>query len=110
MFTHLVMLVRGLTGNQSTAHSMSRAEQLLVNVNSLRAKFTQICLNVQALVSPKHKRKTKTAQLITAVKLPKPVKKSAQAEHGQTGKSKTLVRLTPQRVKPAPKVKRSLAK
>jgi hypothetical protein len=58
MFKRLVMLVRGLMGCQSTAPSLSMAEQPSLNAKPSRAKSTQASKDAQA---PRRPRKSSPA-------------------------------------------------
>ena len=111
MFLRIVTLVRGWVGCLSTDRSLLAEAQPSPNAKPLRVKSTQVSPKaVRNPVKQKPKRKAKAVLLTTQVASPKAVKKSAPKTSGQTGKSKTPVRQTPQLAKSAPKAKRSLAK
>jgi hypothetical protein len=87
MFKRLVMLVRGLMGRQSTAHSSLTVEQPSPSAKPLRAKRTQASPKaVRQPASKSAKRKSKAAQPTTAVKSRKPVSKPAQTTNGKRGR------------------------
>jgi hypothetical protein len=113
MFKRLVMLVRGLMGCQSTAHSLLMAEQPSPNAKPQRVKSTQ--------VSPKTVRKPRQPVAQPSLKKPKAVSQISVEQKGQSKKrkpvatdkqpstlgkcSQTPVRPTPQRAKSASKAK-----
>jgi hypothetical protein len=118
MLTHLVMLVRGWAGYPFTARSLLTAEQVLQNAKPLLVKSTQA--SPQAVRNPHQSaqqllsKKQKAVSQISAVKesqSKKPKLVATDKQLSTRGKSiRTPALLTPQAVKPAPKVKRSLAK
>ena len=81
----------------SSAQAVEQVEQIAVKPKRSARPQKPAPLN--------SKRKPKAVLLTTQEASPKPVKKSAQAEHGQSGKSKTPVRQTRQAAKSAPKRK-----
>jgi hypothetical protein len=86
MFKRLVMLVRGLMGNQSMAPSTLQVEQPSPSAKRLRAKSTQV--SPQAAPNPaklKPKRKSKAAQAVTTAPSQKAAPKPAQMESGNLG-------------------------
>jgi hypothetical protein len=117
MFTHLVILVRGWVGSPFTARSLLTAEQALHNGKPLLVKSTPA---FKAVRKPRQSapqlllKKPKAVSQILAVKESQSKKLKLVATDKQLstrGKStRTPALLTPQAVKPAPKVKRSLAK
>jgi hypothetical protein len=112
MFKRLVMLVRGLMGCQSTAHSLSAEVQLLDNAKPLPVKSTQ---------TSKAVRKPRQPVAQPSLKKPKAVSQTLAEQKGQSKKrkpvatdkqpstlgkcSRTPVRQTPQAAKSAPKRK-----
>jgi hypothetical protein len=117
MLTHLVMLVRGWVGYPFTARSLLTAEQALHNAKPLLVKSTPA---FKAVRKPRQSapqlllKKQKAVSQISAVKesqSKKPKLVATDKQLSTRGKStRTPALLTPQAVKPAPKVKRSLAK
>ena len=106
MFKRLVMLVRGLMGCQSTAHSLLMAEQPSPNAKPQRVKSTQISQNAQAPVKSSRTRKALAAPQTKAVKSSKQESKPAQTTSGKVGRPrKTPAPQTPQRAKSASKAK-----
>ena len=86
MFKRLVMLVRGLITNQSTAPSSLTVEQPSPSAKRSRAKSTQACQNVQAPAKLKPKRKSKAVQSTTVGKSRKAAPKPAQTTPGSRGR------------------------
>jgi hypothetical protein len=87
MFKRLVMLVRGLMGNPSTAPSTLTVEQPSPSAKRSRAKSTQV--SPQAALNPvklKPKRKPKAVQPISAAKSRKAAPKPAQTTPGSRGR------------------------
>jgi hypothetical protein len=112
MLTRIVMLVRGLMGNQSTAHFSLMVEQPLHNAKPLPVKSTQ---------ASKAVRKPRQPVAQPSLKKPKAVSQTSAEQKGQSKKRKpvatdkqpstlgksfrTPVRPTPQVAKSAPKRK-----
>jgi hypothetical protein len=109
MFKRLVMLVRGLMGNQSTAPSSLTVEQPSPSVKPLRAKRTQesppSALKPRQPAKLKPKRKPKVAQPTSVVKSRKAAQKPAQTTPGNRGQSSKT--LAPQTQSPAPTKRKS---
>jgi hypothetical protein len=85
MFKRLVTLVRGLMGCQSTAPSLSQAEQPSLSAKPLRAKSTRTLPDAQAPVKLKTKRKSKVAQADSTAPSRKAAPKPAQTTNGNLG-------------------------
>ena len=81
MFKRLVMLVRGLMGNQSTAHSMCQVEQPLDNAKPLPVKSTQ---------TSKAVRKPRQPVAQPSLKKPKAVSQTSAEQEGQSKKRKPV--------------------
>jgi hypothetical protein len=112
MFKRLAMLVRGLMGCQSTAHSLSAEAQPSHNAKPSPVKSTQ---------ASKAVRKPRQSAQQLSLKKPKAVSQTSAVKEGQSKKRKpvatdkqpstlgkstqTPVRQTPQAAKPAPKRK-----
>jgi len=86
MFKRLVMLVRGLMGNQYTAPSTLTAEPPSPSVKPLRVKSTQVSRQAaRKPASKKPKSKASAAQVGTTVQLRKQKPKAARQTSGENG-------------------------
>jgi hypothetical protein len=112
MFKRLAMLVRGLMGCQSTAHSLSAETQPSPNAKPSPVKSTQASKAVrkprQPVAQPSLKKQKAVSQTSAEQKgqskKRKPV--ATDKQPSTLGKSsRTPVRQTPQAAKPAPKRK-----